>query len=357
MNTAICIAGIWLVLLVLRDVFDGILIPGRTHRQLRTIPYYFHGTWAIWAAITRRIQNKQNRERLLSVYGPLSMVGLLVLWAIGLIVGFGLIQAALTPGPWPYVFFESIYSTGSRMFTAGTGEWAKYASASKVLVVVVSGVGLGFFTMVITYLPILYQMFSRRESHVIMLDERAGSPVTAASLIQNHARRNGMKRLDELIADWEKWGAELLESHVSYPMLSYYRSEHGDESWLGAVAVIMDTCALRLSGALDTDEFQAEATLSMCLRALRSICTVLRVKPLATYPDRLPRDRFFALNDKLRELQLPTGDGDVWSRLSKTRDTYEPVLAALGDYFLIDLPQWMPNAKIEAPLEASPMRR
>ena len=202
------------------------------------------------------------------------------------------------------------------MFTAGVGDWAKDKPASKVLVVVVSATGLGFFTMVITYLPVLYQLFSRRETHVILLDERAGSPVTSMSLIQNHARRNAIDRLDELLEEWEKWSAELLESHVSYPMLSYYRSQHSDESWLAAMAVIMDTCALRLAGAVGIDEFQAESTLSMCVNALHSIAGILCIKPLATYPDRLTKDRFYALTDKLRDCRLPAGDGQTWSRLS-----------------------------------------
>jgi hypothetical protein len=217
-----------------------------------------------------------------------------------------------------------------------------------------SGTGLGFFTMVITYLPVLYQLFARRETHVILLDERAGSPVTAVSLIQNHARRGAMDRLNQLLAEWEKWSAELLESHVSYPMLSYYRSQHSDQSWLTAMAVIMDTCALRVAGAVGIDEFQAEGTLSMCVSAMRNIGEILCINPVATYPDRLPRDRFLALRDKLREWHLPEGDAQVWPRLARVRESYEPMLAAMADYFVIQLPEWMPAApRIEAPLEAA----
>jgi hypothetical protein len=352
MNAVVCIAGIVLVFLVLRDIFDGILVPGRVRRRLRFIPYYFHTTWWIWAAAARRIRDEDQREGLLSTFGPAAMIGLLVLWAMGLIVGFGLVQAALTPGQWPWVFLESMYSTGIRMFTVGIGDWAKDQPASKVLSVIVSGTGLGFFTMVITYLPVLYQLFARRETHVILLDERAGSPVTAASLIRNHVRWNAMDRLNELLAEWEKWSAELLESHVSYPMLSYYRSQHSDESWVAAMAVVMDTCALRLAGAGGIDEFQAEGTLAMCVNAMRAIGGILCIRPLATYPDRLPHDRFYALTDKLRDWELPAGDGQTWSRLSRVRDTYEPMLAAIADYFMIQLPDWMPKAKMEAPLEA-----
>jgi hypothetical protein len=353
MNTVAWIGGTVLVLLVFRDVFDGILVPGRVRRRLRFIPYYFHSLWWVWAGFGRKIRDEDSRERMLSIFGPLAMVGLLGLWAVGLMLGFGLIQAGLTPGPWPRVFLESLYSTGARMFTVGIGDWAKDAPASKALVVLESATGLGFFTMVITYMPVLYQLFARREAHVIMLDERAGSPVTAASLIQNHKRRGAMDRLTTLLADWERWSAELLESHVSYPMLSYYRSQHSDESWVAAMAVIMDTCALRLAGAVGIDEFQCEATLSMCVSAMRSIAEILCIAPAEQYGQRLTRDRFYALREKLRDLALPSGDGDVWPRLERVRQSYEPLLAAMADYFVIELPEWIPSEAIEAPLEAA----
>ena len=353
MNAAIVIAGALLVLLVCWDVFTGILVPGRSKRGIRFIPRYFHSTWAVWSAIGRRIRAEERRERFLGFYGPLAMVVLIGLWAIGLILGFGLIQAGLTPGPWPRVLWESMYSAGSRMFTVAAGDWARQAPATKALVVVGAGMGLGFFTVVITYLPVLYQLFSRREAHVILLDERAGKPVTAASLVQNHARRGAMSRLDALLAEWEKWGAELMESHISYPMLSYYRSPHTDQSWLTGIAVVMDTCALRLAGAGGMDEFQAEATFSICLRALRGIGEILRLEPREPRDPRLTPEQWNTLRNRLRQWELPDGGRDLWPRLSRTRDGYEPLLAAFADYLVMELPEWIPASMIQSPLEAA----
>ena len=119
------------------------------------------------------------------------------------------------------------------------------------------------------------------------------------------------------------------------------------------MAVVMDTCALRIAGAVGIDEFQAETTLAMCLSALKAIADTLRIAPLDRYSDRLPRDRFPALRERLTDWRLPAGDGDVWSRLSRIRRGYEPLLAAMATYFLIDLPEWMPASMIETPLEAA----
>jgi hypothetical protein len=219
-----------------------------------------------------------------------------------------------------------------------------------VLVIIEAGTGLGI-TMVITYLPVLYQLFSRRETHVILLDERAGSPVSVSSLICNHAGRNAMDRLNALLAAWEQWSAELLESHVSYPMLSYYRSQHSDHSWLAATAAVMDTCALRLAGAGGLDEFQAERTLMMSTSAVRNIAQVLHLAPLERYHDRLSPRTFEVLSGQLRRSGLPAGEGDVWGRLSKLRNGYEPLLAAMANYFVIQLPAWVPPADIEWPFD------
>jgi hypothetical protein len=271
------------------------------------------------------------------------MLCLLALWAGGLLLGFGLLQFGATQGSKASDFLDYLYTSGVRIFTLGAEDSANSAPLSKALAIIEAGTGLGFITMVITYLPVLYQLFARRETHVILLDERAGAPVSASSLICNHARRHAMDRLDTLLAAWEQWSAELLESHVSYPMLSYYRSQHSDQSWLAAMAVVMDTCALRMAGAGGFDEFQAERTLAMCTSALRNISEVIHLHPLEHYPDRLPRTAFGELTEQLRRSELSTGGGDAWERLSRVRNRYEPLLAAMADYFVIELPSWVPR--------------
>jgi hypothetical protein len=343
------IAGLVLAVFILRDVFNALMVPGRMRRPLRFVPVYFQATWGMWAALGRRIRNEEDRERLLSVYGPFAMLCLLALWAVGLLVAFGLLQFGVAQGAGATSFLDYFYTSGVRIFTLSAEEAANSPPLSKALVIIEAGTGLGFITMVITYLPVLYQLFSRRETHVILLDERAGAPVSASSLICNHARRNAMNRLNTLLAAWEQWSAELLESHVSYPMLSYYRSQHSDQSWLAAMAVVMDTCALRMAGAGGFDEFQSERTLAMCTSALRNINGILQIRPLERYNDRLSQSAFHTLTEQLRRSGLPEGEGDVWGRLSRVRNAYEPLLSAMADYFVINLPAWVPTVGIEDP--------
>jgi hypothetical protein len=352
MRTLAWAVGLVLALFILRDVFNALMVPGRMRRPLRFVPVYFKSTWGLWAAVGRRIKDEEDRERLLSVYGPFAMLCLLAIWAGGLLLAFGLLQFGVSKGSETARVLDYLYTSGVRIFTLATEESTNAAPVSKVLVIIEAGTGLGFITMVITYLPVLYQLFSRRETHVILLDERAGSPVSTSSLICNHARRNAMDRFDALLAAWEQWSAELLESHVSYPMLSYYRSQHSEHSWLAATAVVMDTCALRLAGAGGFDEFQAERTLTMSTSAVRNIAHVLQIAPLQQYNDRLSPGAFEVLTEQLRQSGLPTGEGDVWGRLSDVRTGYEPLLAAMANYFVIELPAWVPPKTIERSLNS-----
>jgi hypothetical protein len=351
MRTLAWIAGLVLVVLVVRDIFNAFMIPGRVRRPLRFVPVYFHTTWALWAGVGRRIKNEERRERLLSVYGPFAMLCLLALWAGGLLLGFSLLQFGVTQGSESAAFLDYLFTSGVRIFTLSAEESAKSVPLSKALIIIEAGTGLGFITMVITYLPVLYQLFSRRETHVILLDERAGAPVSTSSLICNHARRNAMDRLDSLLAAWEQWSAELLESHVSYPMLSYYRSQHSDQSWLAAMAVVMDTCALRMAGAGGFDEFQAERTFAMCTSALRNISEILHIQPFERYTDRLSLNAFRVLIEQLRRNELSAGGTDIWERLSRVRKGYEPLLTAMADYFVIELPAWAPAPPMEEALD------
>lgn len=352
MKVALVIAGIAMILFVAHDVFDGMLVPGRMKRRFGFVPFYFHAGWTVWAKVARKIKAEQRRERALRIFGPLALVILIAFWVLVLLAGFALIQVASTGGRWPDAFFEALYETGSRMFTLGAGDSANHNPMSKLLAVLEAASGLGVVTMTISYLPVLYQLFSRRETHVILLDERAGSPVTAYSLLRNHARGDALPALEHLLADWEGWAAELVNSHVSYPMLNYYRSSPGDQAWLTGVAVVMDTCALRIAGIGDFSAFQAEATLSICIAALDSIAQMIKISPSERTPGRVSESEFQLLNGRLYNDGVSRTQSGDWKRLSAVISIYEPLLAAIAGFLCIELPVWVPAKEATSQLEA-----
>jgi hypothetical protein len=252
MTTAVvAIFAVILLALTLQDAFEVMLLPRRVVRQVRFVGLFYRATWSAWSALAACLPRNGRGEQFLSVYGALSMVLLFGIWIIGLILGFGLLfwaaQAGSGGAPRPSLGSQ-IYLSGVTFFTLGCGDVVPQTRLARVLSVLEAGTGLGFIAVVIGYLPVLYQLLSRREAAVIRLDGRAGSPPNASSLLQRHGGDDGLPQVNMLLRDWEGWGSELLESHLSYPMLAYYRSQHSDQSWLAALAVIMDCCALILLG-------------------------------------------------------------------------------------------------------------
>ncbi|HTX51135.1 MAG TPA: potassium channel family protein, partial [Caulobacteraceae bacterium] len=185
MAAAAIIVGCLLILTIVQEAFEVILLPRRVSRRYRFTGVFFRTGWSSWKALARALTGGAARERLLSVFGPLIMLGLFGVWAAGLILGFGLVQWGADGiwGPGARSFFSDIYFSGVTFFTLGYGDLAPRTDFAKVAAVAEAGVGFGLIAIGIGYLPVLYQLFSRREAHVLQLDARAGTPPTAAVLL------------------------------------------------------------------------------------------------------------------------------------------------------------------------------
>src|SRR5947207_13359077 len=181
------------------------------------------------------------RETFLSFYGPLSWLVLLAAWDASLVAGFAMVQAGIGTRldvEGDGAFLDHLYMSGETFFTLGLGDVTPMSRAGRAVMVIEAGVGFGFLALVIGYLPVLYQSFSRRELNITLLDARAGSPPSAEELLRGFGADH--EELTVLRAEWERWAAEVLESHLSYPVLSYYRSQHDNQSWLAALTKVLD---------------------------------------------------------------------------------------------------------------------
>jgi Ion channel len=333
-----------LLFVVLQDAFEVMLLPRRVPRRLRLVRWFFQITWAAFSRLALPLPSGERRERLLSLYGPLSMVLLFTLWAVALIAGFGVLEWALETGTRQAASFAGyLYMSGTTFFTLGYGDLVPHTRAARLISVAEAGTGLGFIAVVIGYLPVLYQLFSRREAHVIQLDGRAGSPPTAAALLCRHAEGGGLEGLNGLLREWEIWGSELLESHLSYPMLAYYRSQHYDQSWLAALAAITDTCALVLVGLDGVPPLQARMTFTMARQVLVEMTRSFGIAPSRyTGGDRLPHATYVRMETAFAEAGLAwRGGPDTEETLAALRATYEPLLDALASHLLVPLQGWI----------------
>jgi hypothetical protein len=339
------LGSVAVLLVILHDAFEVMLLPRRVKSRFRLVRFFFRSTWRLWSEVARRIPSLDKRQDYLSLYGPLSMVLLLVVWAAGLIASFGTLYWALDNDQPAHVsWLSQIYLSGVTFFTLGYGDVLPHAPVAKLLVVLEAGSGLGFIAIVIGYLPVLYQLFARREAKVIMLDAAAGSPPSAATLLIRYAEGESLKELEELLQEWQQWCAELLESQLSYPMLAYYRSQHDNQSWLAALTAIMDCCALLMTGLKGVRTFQGRLTFSTAREAVIEMGRVFQVSARPLAEDRLSSGRYAQLCADLAEAGLQFGDESAAEqKLAAFRETYEPFLNGLAHYLVLSLPDWLPS--------------
>jgi len=340
-------AGVCCILAALLDAFQTVILPRRAVGRFRITQVFYDVTWWPWSHLAGRIRNARKRETAFSYYGPLSLVLLIVIWAGALVVGFACILNSLR---YPFAdplharvgFASDVYLSGTTLFTLGIGDITPHSTAARMVVVLESGIGLGFLAMMIGYFPVLYSAFSRREVTISLLDARAGSPPTAAELIRRHAFQGGSEALNVLLVEWERWSAELLESHISYPLLCYFRSQHSNQSWLAALTSVLDVCALMIAGVQDHAARQAQLTFAMARHALVDLTQVFSQKPMQNVEDRLPPERFEVLHQRLCESGIKVcRDVESMERLKEMRSLYEGYAAALSRYFQMPLPPWL----------------
>ena len=341
------VAGAALVLVILQDTFETLVLPQTVNRRLRPARLYYRMTWYLWTRASRLFAPGKHRQGMLGVYGPLSLLGLFLVWALGLIVGFALLQWGIgshldlvrgSPG-----FGADLYLSGTTFFTLGLGDVTPNSALARVLTDAEAGLGFGFLAVVIGYLPVLYQAFSRREINISLLDARAGSPPTAQELMRRHG--GDAITFERLLVDWERWAAELMESHLSYPALAYYRSQHSNQSWLAAITTVLDTSAFVVASLEGPAARQARLTFAMARHAVVDLAQIFRAAPRAPEHDRLDPGALADMREQLVHagLELRT-DEEADRKLEELRRLYEPYVRALGERFLFAVPDWSPES-------------
>lgn len=346
---ALAPVGAAMILLVLWDAFETIVLPRRVDRRFRPARLFYRGFWRPWRFAAEKVSGDR-REWLLAVFGPLSVLMLFVFWAALLIFGFCLVQesagSGLVVGGHEPNFGTAIYTSGTTFFTLGLGDVAPTTGFARAVTVIEGGTGFSYLALVIAYLPLLYQTFSRRELNVTLLDARAGSPPSAGEMLRRYGASGDSAELERLLLEWERWSADLLESHVSYPIVSYFRSQHDHQSWLGALTALLDFSALILACERDNRlRRPAELAFAMSRHAVVDLMQTFRLELRDPEPDRLPRSDIARLDPLLEAAGLAPLQGAAWGKLTELRAMYEPYAGALAVFFVIDLPTWLPKGR------------
>jgi hypothetical protein len=347
----LALASLAFILLVLLDGFETMVQPRRVTRPYRFTRFFYRNTWKLWRAVARHLAAGKRREAFLSLFGPLSLLGLFATWVLGLILGFGALHWSLSTELKDVTgrseLSTYLYLSGTTFFTLGYGDVTPTDTLGRALAVVEAGIGFGFMALIIGYLPVLSQAFSRREVTISLLDARASSPPSAAQELLRLAQAGRVVAVEPFLAEWERWAAELLESHLSFPVLSYYRSQHDNQSWLAALTTVLDTCALLLAGVKGADAYQAQLTFAMARHAAVDLGLIFKTPPLAPTPDRFPDSQVERLRELLRQAGLALHEGPAANaKLAELRAMYEPFVNGLAQHFLLVLPPILPEQSV-----------
>jgi len=348
MRLLFVVPSLLLIIGVLWDTFETIILPRRVVRRLRITRLFYRSTWARWRWLSLHSVPLARRDSFLGWYGPLSLLLLIGIWAVSLICGFGLLQWSLgthvRDADGNSGLLTDLYFSGTTFFTLGLGDVAPKSGVARTITVFEAGTGFAFLALVIGYLPVLYQAFSSRELHITLLDARAGSPPTAGELFRRAADGEIAETTRTLLTGWERWSAELLESHLSYPLLAYYRSQHDNHSWLAALTMVLDVCALIMAGIDGIPAGQAHLTFAMARHSAVDLSQIFATQPRHE-SDRLPAETLAGLREVLADAGVHLADGDdVDRRLTELRGKYEPYVSALSEHLMMPLPPWLPES-------------
>jgi hypothetical protein len=351
----------------LLDAFETVVLPRRVTRHFKLTAWFYRRTWIPWRNIAGRIRTPSRQQNFLGYFGPLSLIMLLAFWAATLIMGFALLQYGIGGHEQlshePITFGRIIYHSGQTFFTLGYGDILPTSSLARSLSVIEAGMGFAFLGVVIGYLPVVYASFSRREIQISMLDARAGSPPTAAELLVRLAGTTENPAIDQVVLDgclrdWERWSGELLESHISYPVLSFFRSQHYNQSWLGALQTMLDVTSLVITGIEGIHPGQARLTFAMARHAAVDLAQVVNARYDAQAAERLTDEQLDTLRETLAAagLKLRTGD-EARQKLNKLRSMYEPYVHSTARNLMVALPPWQQPSKTRDNWQAGPWDR
>jgi len=326
------LAGIVIAAVTGLDVVGTLVVTEGTAAAWRPARVFYHWTWQMWRALGMHLKPEQRRERWLSVYGPLSMLTLLLLWLVSLAIGWALIYMGLLGQlHGASDFLSLLYYSGSSLLTPSFGEVSGATAPAGILTLVETVMGFGTIALLISYLPVLYGAYNRREARLLTLDDPSGERITPGRVVTVHAPDADHERLYQFFAEWELWAAEILESHVSYPMLAYFRSQHPGQSWITALGVVLDaavlTCAM-VPGALQREPY------FMYRRGRRAIAEINRRLHVQPAEDALlSRELLGIAYGYVAQAGLRVDSLDTaWERLQELRSTYAGGLQGLMDY-------------------------
>jgi hypothetical protein len=340
MEAVAFVLGLFLLALTFWDLFETVVVPRPTPGWFRIGRYLVRGAWRGLRAV-RDGRPGRSYDTVLGLFAPAATVALLGAWLASLIVGYGLIMFALRDElrPVPPDLGSALYFAATSLLTIGFGDIVAVGAPARIFIITAAIGGLGAVALVVTFLFSLYGSYQRREIQVVALQAAAGAPPSAVALLETYAQLDLVRRLPDLFIEWEHWAVELLDSHVAYPLLGFFRSSHDNLSWISALGSVLDAASLVLTTIAGVPRGEAKLFKRVGTHLVEDI---YNLGFRAGEHTNLDRSAFDAACDRLEEAGYSLEARDhAWPAFEAARATYAARLEAMARYWATPATSWL----------------
>jgi hypothetical protein len=336
------ITGFVLVIAVFYDVFQSVVLPRPAINKFILVRFLFRATWVMWRWLGMRMSPLARRERWLAAFGPVGVLMMFTIWALGFGLGYALMVDGVRDQlrPPPDSLGTSIYFSATTLVPLSYGDLVPIGPVARIVTIAESATGVFIAALAITLLFSLYESFQEREELVVSLDAIGGAPPSGLQILETAGERGMHGELMKMFDDWREWAAAVLESHLAYPILVYFRSSHDNEAWLNSFWAVMDAATLVISTVDDDAEGPARLMFTVGNHLVEDLSWYFRLK--ASEDPLLTRAEFDQASERLTNAgHKCRSKGAAWPEFSSMRASYAMQLRQMTERLAITPAPWI----------------
>jgi hypothetical protein len=334
--------GLLIIAIVFYDLFQSVVLPRPAVGKIQLARRVVRPMWRVWRWVSQRSSRLERSEARLAAFAPVALLTLFLIWAAALVLGYGLVLNGLADQirPSPPDFITSIYISASTLVPLAYGDFVPEGFLARGTIIAESATGVVLAALAITLLFSLYESFRTREELVVSLDALAGAPPTAVQLLETTAKHHMRPPLDDTFDDWRKWSAMVLESHLAYPLLVYFRSSHDNEAWINSFGAVMDAAVLTLSTLDNGSDGPAHLMFTVGNHLVEDMSWVFNIK--SSDDPIVERSEYDAAVQRLIKVGYRIRDVEAgWKKFAEMRARYATGLNQMALWLAIPPAQWI----------------